>query len=229
MCAVKSVVPSFGQPSDTDLGAGHQLLVGDHEVVEGVAAVGVVRVDVGDLLGRAARSAPPPTAQVTPSADWMLVMRKVYFGFGTALSNRKSVQPSTKIVSRPSSSATGPSAGVLPLEMTPVNMSIFSESFIRRSSLTLASVPAFSSAVIGLDLALAEDAALRVDLLGGQDVALERGLAEHRGGAGEEGHVTELEGRGRDVALRCGGLRHCRADDRRGRPRLRRPPSRRDC
>ena len=88
------------------------------------------------------------SAQVTPSADWMLVMRKVYFGFGTALSNRKSVQPSTKIVSRPSSSATGPSAGVLPLEMTPVNTSIFSESFIRRISLTLASVPACSSAVI---------------------------------------------------------------------------------
>ncbi len=88
------------------------------------------------------------TAQVTPSADWMLVMRNVYFGFGTALSQRKSVQPSTKIVSRPSSSATGPSAGVLPLEMTPVNMSIFSDSFMRRISLTLASVPAFSSAVM---------------------------------------------------------------------------------
>ena len=57
------------------------------------------------------------------------------------------MQPSTKIVSRPSSSATGPSAGVLPLDMTPVNMSIFSESFMRRSSLTLASVPAFSSAL----------------------------------------------------------------------------------
>ena len=88
------------------------------------------------------------TAQVTPSADWMLVMRKVYFGFGTALSNRKSVQPSTKIVSTPSSSATGPSAGVLPLEMMPVNTSMFSESFMRRSSFTLASVPAASSAVI---------------------------------------------------------------------------------
>ena len=37
---------------------------------------------------------------------------------------------------------------MLPLEMTPVNMSIFSESFMRRSSLTLASVPAFSSAVM---------------------------------------------------------------------------------
>src|SRR6266849_2905498 len=67
------------------------------------------------------------TAQVTPSADWMLVMRNANFGFGTALSHKKSVQPSTKIVSTPSSSATGPSAGVLPLDMTPVILSAFSE------------------------------------------------------------------------------------------------------
>ena len=37
---------------------------------------------------------------------------------------------------------------MLPLEMTPVNRSILPSSFIRRSSLTLASVPAASSAVI---------------------------------------------------------------------------------
>src|SRR6266702_4746761 len=78
----------------------------------------------------------------------MLVIRKQYFGLGTALSNRKSVHPSVKIVSSPSSSATGPSAGVLALEMTPVNRSILASSFIRRSSLTLASVPAASSAVM---------------------------------------------------------------------------------
>src|SRR5947209_3415541 len=89
-----------------------------------------------------------PTAAVIPSADWMLVMRKQYLGLGTALSNRKSVQPSVKIVSTPSSSATGPSAGVLALDMMPVNMSILASSFIRRSSLTLASVPAASSAVM---------------------------------------------------------------------------------
>src|SRR5712691_5749436 len=89
-----------------------------------------------------------PTAAVIPSADWMLVMRNTYFGLGTALSNRKSVHPSVKIVSTLSSSATGPSAGVLALEMTPVNRSILASSFIRRSSLTLASVPAASSAVI---------------------------------------------------------------------------------
>src|SRR6266700_2087952 len=78
----------------------------------------------------------------------MLVIREQYFGLGTALSNRKSVHPSVKIVSSPSSSATGPSAGVLALEMTPVNRSILASSFIRRSSLTLASVPAASSAVM---------------------------------------------------------------------------------
>src|SRR5262249_36601797 len=78
----------------------------------------------------------------------MLVMRNVYFGLGTALSNRKSVQPSVNRVSSDNSSATGPSAGVLALEMMPVNRSILPSSFIRRSSLTLASVPAASSAVI---------------------------------------------------------------------------------
>src|SRR6516225_7380529 len=89
-----------------------------------------------------------PTAAVIPSADWMLLIRKMNFGLGTALSNRKSVHPSVKIVKSDSSSATGPSAGVLALEMTPVNKSILASSFIRRSSLTLASVPAASSAVI---------------------------------------------------------------------------------
>src|SRR5881396_1623378 len=87
------------------------------------------------------------TAQVTPSADCMLVIRKMWCGLGTALSQRKSVQPSTKIVRVFSSSATGPSAGVLPLEVMPQKKSIFSDSFSRRSSLTLASVPAASSAL----------------------------------------------------------------------------------
>src|SRR5215510_10711009 len=89
-----------------------------------------------------------PIAAVMPSADWMLVMRKTYLGLGSALSNRKSVHPSVKIVSTPSSSATGPSAGLLPLEITPVKRSILPSSFIRRSSLTFASVPAASSAVM---------------------------------------------------------------------------------
>src|SRR5262249_21360938 len=44
----------------------------------------------------------------------------------------------------------------------------------------------------GLDLALAQEAALGVDLLGLQRVTLERRLAEHRGRAGEASHVTRL-------------------------------------
>jgi hypothetical protein len=63
------------------------------------------------------------------------------------LSNRKSVHPSTNIVRTFSSSATGPSAGVLPLEVMPQKKSMLSESFRRRSSFTFASVPAFSSAL----------------------------------------------------------------------------------
>src|SRR2546425_165332 len=88
-----------------------------------------------------------PSAQVTASADCMLVIRKMWCGVGTALSQRKSVQPSTKIVRHFSSSATGPSAGVLPLEVVPRKNSNFCASFTRRSSLTLASVPAASSAL----------------------------------------------------------------------------------
>jgi len=91
-----------------------------------------------------------------PSADWMLVMRNTYFGSGSATSKTKSVQPSVKIVSTPSSSATGASAGLLPLEMIPVKRSILPSSFMRRSSLTLASVPAASSAVIVSILRFAE-------------------------------------------------------------------------
>ena len=52
-----------------------------------------------------------------------------------------------------------------------------------------------------LDLALAEQAALGVDLLGGEHVALVRRLAQHRGGAGEERHVAGLVGRAGNVAL----------------------------
>src|SRR6266849_3789391 len=118
-----------------------------------------------------------PSAQVAPSADWMLVMRKMYRGLGTALSKRKSVQPSTKMVRSFNSSATGPSAGVLPLLVMPMNMSIFSDSLRRRISLVLASV----------------QAALRVDLFCREQVALVHGLAEDRAGPGEEGHVADLE------------------------------------
>ena len=58
------------------------------------------------------------------------------------------MHPSTKMVRTFSSSATGPKAGVFPLEVMPEKKSMFSDAFIRRSSFTLASVPAFSSALI---------------------------------------------------------------------------------
>src|SRR5216684_2840029 len=119
-----------------------------------------------------------PIAAVIPSADWMLVMRNTYLGLGSATSNRKSVQPSVNIVSTPSSSETGPSAGLLPLEMTPVNISIFSDSFIRRN---------------GLDFAFAQETALGIDLFGGEDVTLQRRLTEHCGRAGQKSHVPGLE------------------------------------
>jgi hypothetical protein len=62
----------------------------------------------------------------------------------------------------------------------------------------------------GLDLALAEEPALGVDLLGRHRVALQRRLAQHRGGAREKGHMADLEGRVGDLPL--GGLRG-RLDD----------------
>src|SRR5271166_2278215 len=129
------------------LAAGQEPLGGKREMLRSVATVAVVRMNVRNL----ARMRPclaAPIAAVMPSADWMLVMRNTYFGFGSATSNRKSVHPSVNIVSRPSSSATGPSAGLFPLEMTPVKRSMLPSSFMRRSSLTLASVPAASSAVM---------------------------------------------------------------------------------
>ena len=112
---------------------------------------------------------------------------------------------------QPSSSATGPSAGVLPLEMMPVNRSIFSGEL---HAAKLFDVGVGAGGFVGrdgLDLALAEEAALRVDLLGRQDVALRARLAEHRGRAGEERHVAGLERRVGDVSFdlfrRC-----CRVD-----------------
>src|SRR6516162_2170560 len=100
------------------------------------------------ILRTCGQACATPMAAVIPSDDWMLVMRKTYLGLGIALSNRKSVHPSVRIVSSPSSSATGPTAGLVPLDMTPVNMSILASSFIRRTSFTQASVPAASSAVM---------------------------------------------------------------------------------
>jgi hypothetical protein len=55
-----------------------------------------------------------------------------------------------------------------------------------------------------LDLALAEETALGVDLFRGEDVALVHGLAEHGGGARVEGHVADLVGCVRDLALGLG-------------------------
>jgi len=71
-----------------------------------VTAIAVVGVQMRDLA-HVRHACAAPIAAVMPSADWMLVRRKVNFGFGTALSNRKSVQPSTNMVSSASSSATG--------------------------------------------------------------------------------------------------------------------------
>ena len=69
------------------------------------------------------------------------------------------MQPSTNIVRTFSSSATGPSAGVLPLEVMPQKKSIFSDSFSRRQ---LLDVRVGAGVLVGLeqlDLPLAEQAA----------------------------------------------------------------------
>ena len=72
---------------------------------------------------------------------------------------------------------------------------------MRRSSLTLASVPAASSANDGLDLALAEEPAFGVDLLGRQQMPFPAGLAQEIGRAGQERDVAGLERLVRDVPL----------------------------
>ena len=82
---------------------------------------------------------------------------------------------------------------MLPLEVMPQKKSIFSESFSRRSSLTLASVPAFSSALRISILRLPRSPPGGVDLLRGEKLALVHRLAEHGGGPGEERHVADLD------------------------------------
>src|SRR6516165_7427123 len=88
------------------------------------------------------------TMHDTASEERIFVTRKTYLGFLSTTSKRWSVQPSVKIVGMASSSATGASATVSPADITPVNQSISSESFSLRSSLTLPSTPAASSAVM---------------------------------------------------------------------------------
>src|SRR5882762_10133887 len=125
---------------------GQQLLGDDAEMIEAIAPVGVVGVDVRDLLHVGPGQGHPHRARRS--------VRRLDVGdaedvarVGTALSKRKSVQPSTNMVRSFSSSATGPSAGLFPLDVMPMNRSIFSESLSRRISLVFASVPAASSAL----------------------------------------------------------------------------------
>src|SRR5262249_61291428 len=65
----------------------------------------------------------------------------------------------------------------------------------------------------GLDLALAEQSTLGVDLFRRHDVALVRRLAEHSRRAGEERHVTGTEGGIRNPAFGgpCSGFTRLRS------------------
>src|SRR5215472_10895476 len=78
------------------------------------------------------------TMHDTASDERIFVTRNTYFGFLTTTSKRWSVQPSVKIVGISSSSATGARATVSPADITPVNQSMPSESFILLSSFTFA-------------------------------------------------------------------------------------------
>ena len=165
-----------------------------------VAAVAVVGLDRGNPLGLGHAFA-APTAEVTPSADWMLVTRKTYFGLGTALSNRKSVQPSLNIVSTPKllgdraegrRVAAGDDAGE--------EVDLLGELHAAK----LFDVGVGAGRLVGddgLDLPLAQEAAFGVDLLGRQQMPFAAGLAQKIGGAGQEGDVAGLERRVGNVAL----------------------------
>ena len=111
------------------------------------------------------------------------------------------MQPSVKIVSKPSSSATGPSAGrVAAGDDAGEEVDLAFELHAPE----LFDVGVGAGRLVGgdgLDLALAEEPALGIDLFGREDVALVRRLAEHGGGAGEECHVPGLVGRIRNLAL----------------------------
>src|SRR5262249_46726573 len=111
------------------------------------------------------------TMHDTASDERIFVTRNTYFGLLTTTSKRWSVQPSVKIVGISSSSAPGASATVSPADITPVNQSMPSASFILLSSLTLPSTPAASSAA---NLARAEKPTLGVDLVGGKGMPFQR-------------------------------------------------------
>src|SRR5262249_21569242 len=138
----------LGPPLGNDFAPRIELLSRDLRVNELHAAEIVVRMDVSDPFYVGPSSGCGRHARHTASDERIFVTRNTYFGFLTTTSKRWSVQPSVKIVGISSSSATGASATVSPAEITPVNQSMPSDSFILLSSLTLPSTPAASSAAI---------------------------------------------------------------------------------
>ena len=197
-----------------DLGAGHHLLVGDHEVVEGVAAVRVVGMDVGDLLcgrpslrrrdraGHAVGRLDVGDAERELRVRHRLVPQEV----GAAV-NEDGEQ--TELLGDRSERG-GITAGYDAGE----HVDLLGELHAAK----LFHVGVGAGVLVrrdGLDLTFAENTALRVDLLGGQHVALERGLSEHCRGPGKEGHVAQPEWAGGNISLRRPvDLRHGRSNRR---------------
>ncbi|HXD97471.1 MAG TPA: hypothetical protein VN646_13055 [Candidatus Acidoferrum sp.] len=207
----------LGPALGDDLRLRHHLLHDDLDVIERVAAVGVVGMDVGDALGlrprlhdgqrgrHAVRRLDVRRAEYIMRIGHRLVEQEVraavdehrqdleLFGHRPqrgGVARRRDAAEEIDFLGQLQSSKlfhVGVGAGVL----------------VRFQK---------------LDLPLAQQAAGRVDLLGGELLPLEHRLAQHGRGAREERHVADLVGRVRDVALR-GGLGMGDADG--GEPRER--------
>ena len=199
-----------------DLGAGDHLLHHDVEMREGVAPVGVVRMDVGDPAnlgpghgGRHGRRHAVGRLHVGDAEDVVRVEHRLVeeeVGApidedGEQLERLRLGPEGRRVAARDDP---GEEIDLL-RELHPAH---FLHVGVGARGLV---------GLDGLDLALTQQSALGVDLLGGQDMALVRGLSEHGGRAREEGHVPDLVRRVGNIALglRVGSLDESRCADER--------------
>ena len=191
--------PELGPALGHHLGAGDHLLHHDAEVVEGVAAVGVVGVDVGDppdlgpRHGRGDRARHAVRRLHVGDAEDVVGIRHglVEEEVGAAVDEDR--EELELLGHRPERGrvAARDDAG----EEVDLLAELHPPHFL--------DVGVGAGVLVGLerlDLPLPQETALGIDLVGGEHVALVRGLAEHGGGAGEEGHVADLVGRVRHLA-----------------------------
>ena len=184
-----------------DLDVAGELLHRDVEVVERVAPIGIIRVDVGDLRdlrprrrGRQRRHDAVGRLDVGHPEHVMRVRHGLLEQeIGAAVVEQREDFQLLGHRTQRRRVAARDDAG----EAVDVLRQLHATQF-----LDVGVGPGRLVGLERLDLALAEQAALGIDLVGGEHVALVGGLAQHRRRAGEERHVTHLVRLVRDGALR---------------------------